>query len=100
MFKEEEAIKGRVFPLNGDVPREHHHHVKQNARPPDGAAQERPLAAKSGEQKNDRQREEGRYGTFGEGGGSSEEVEIKEPEFFAGFIPGIPAEHPDTEGRG
>ncbi len=42
----------------------------------------------------------GATGPFGEGGGGAEEVEVEEPEFLAGLVPGIPAEHADAERRG
>ena len=74
--------------------------IEQDSGEPDGAAEERPLAAQAGEEQDDGEGEEGRDGAFGEGGGGSEEVEIEEPEFFAGFVPGVPAEHADAEGRG
>ena len=42
----------------------------------------------------------GATGPFGEGGGRAEEVEVEEPEFLAGLVPGVPAEHADAEGCG
>ncbi len=100
VFEEEEAIEGGVALLDGDVPGQHHDEVEQDAGEPDGAAEERPLAAEAGEEKDDGEREEGGDGAFGEGGGGAEEVEVEEPEFFAGLIPGVPAEHADAEGCG
>ena len=59
-----------------------------------------PLAAQAEEEQDDGEREEGRDGAFGEGGGGAEEVEVEEPELLAGLVPGVPAEHADAEGRG
>ncbi len=100
VLEEEELVEGRVALLDGDVPGEHHHQVEQDAGEPDGAAEEGPLAAESGEEEDDAKGEEGGYGAFGEGGGGSEEVEVEEPEFFAGLVPGVPAQHADAEGSG
>src|ERR1700722_11466363 len=100
VLEEEEAVEGGVAPLDLDVPGQNHDEEEGDAGPPDGSSEERPLAAEAGEEKDDGEGEEGRNGAFGKGRGGSEEVEIEEPEFFAGFVPGIPAEHADAEGRG
>ncbi len=86
--------------MDGDVPGEDHREVKKDAGEPDGAAEERPLATEAGEEKDDGQGQEGCDGAFGEGGCGSEEVEVEEPELFAGLVPGVPAQHADAEGRG
>ena len=99
VFEEEEAVEGGVALLDGDVPGQNHDEVENDAGHPDGAAEEGPLAAQTGEEQDDAEREEGSYGAFGEGGGGTEEVEVEEPELFAGFVPGVPAEHADAEGR-
>ena len=100
VFEEEEPVEGRVALLDGDVPGQHHDEVEHDAGPPDGAAQQRPLAAEAGEEKDDGEREERSDGAFGECGCGAEEVEVEEPEFLAGLVPGVPAEHADAEGRG
>ena len=51
-------------------------------------------------QKNDAERHEWRDRAFGERGRAAKKVEIEQPEFFVGFIPGIPAQHADAERRG
>ncbi len=100
VLEEEESVEGGVVPLNGDVPRKHHREVKKDAGEPDGATEERPLAAETGEEQDDGEGQEGCDRAFGEGGGGSEEVEVEEPELLAGLVPGVPAEHADAEGRG
>jgi len=100
VLEEKEAVKGGVAALDLDVPGQNHDEEEGDAGPPDGSSEERPLAAEAGEEKDDGEGEEGRNGAFGKGRGGSEEVEIEEPEFFAGFVPGIPAEHADAEGCG
>ena len=100
VLEEEEAEEGRVAALHGDVPGEHHDEVEQDAGDPDGAAQQRPLAAERGEEKNDAKGEKRGDGAFGKRGGGAEKVEIEEPELATGLIPGVPAEHADRERRG
>ena len=100
VLEKELAEEGGVAALDGDVPGQHHGEVEQDAGDPDGAAEGGPLAAQAEEEQDDAEREERGDGAFGEGGGGAEEVEVEEPELFAGFIPGIPAEHADAEGRG
>ena len=75
-----------------------HYEEEGDTGPPNGAAEECPLAAEGGEEEDDEERQEGCDGALGESGGGTEEVEIEEPELFAGFIPGVPAEHADAEG--
>ena len=99
VFEEEEAVEGGVAALDLDVPGEDHDEEESDAGPPNGSSEERPLAAESGEEKDDGEREERGNGAFGEGCGGSEEVKVEEPEFLAGFVPGVPAEHADAEGR-
>ena len=100
VLEEEKLVEGGIASLDGDVPGEDHYEVKNDAGEPDGAAEERPLAAETGEEKDDDEGEEGGNGAFGEGGCGSEEVEVEEPELFAGLVPGVPTEHADTEGSG
>ena len=100
VLEEEEAVEGGIALLDGDVPGQHHDEVEQDAGEPDGAAQDGPLAAEAGKEKDDGESEEGSYRAFGEGGGCSEEVEVEEPELFPGFVPCVPAEHADAEGCG
>ena len=100
VLEEEKLVEGGIASLDGDVPGEDHYEVKNDAGEPDGAAEERPLAAETGEEKDDDEGKEGGNGAFGEGGCGSEEVEVEEPELFAGLVPGVPTEHADTEGSG
>ncbi len=100
VLEEEEAVEGRILELDGDVPGKDHREVKEDSGQPDGSAEEGPFAAKSGEEKDDAEGKEGSNWAFGERGGCSEEIEVEEPELFAGFIPGVPAKHTDAEGSG
>ena len=38
VFEEEETVEGRVLPLNGDVPGQHHEEIEDYSGEPDGAA--------------------------------------------------------------
>ena len=100
VLEEEFAIEGGVAALDGDVPGQNHHKVEDEAGKPNRPAKQRPLAAESREEEDDEQREKRRDGALGEGGGCAEKVKVEQPEFLARFVPGVPAEHPDTEGCG
>src|SRR4051794_40166698 len=97
VFPEKFAEEGGVAALHGDVPGQHHRKIEQDAGNPDGAAEDRPLAAQADKEQDDAKREEGSDGALGECRGGAEEVEIEEPEFLAGLIPGVPAKHADAE---
>src|SRR3981081_1023629 len=100
LFEQEETVEGGVALLDGDVPGQHHDEVERDAGPPDSAAEEGPLAAETGEEQDDAEREEGRHRAFGQGSGCAKEVEVEEPELLAGLVPGVPAEHADAERGG
>ena len=101
VFEEELAEEGGVLVLHGDEPGQDDGEVEQHARPPEGAADDGPLAAQRGKGKQMmRDGQEGRHRTLGQGGHAGEEVDIEEPELGVGLIPGVPAEQADAEGRG
>ena len=100
VLEEEDAEEDGVAVLDGDEPGQHHGEIEDDAGNPDAAAQQRPFAAQSGKAEDDRDGHKRRDRAFGESGGADEEVKVEEPEFAVGFIPGVPAEHADTEWRG
>ena len=81
-------------------PGQHDGEVESDAGPPEGALEDGPLAAQEGEGGNDEDGEERSDGAFGESGHAGEEVDIEEPEFGVGFVPGVPAEETDGKRRG
>src|SRR5208283_5191679 len=100
VFQEEYFQKIGVAVLHGDKPGEHHGEIQDHSRPPDGTAQDRPLASQRGEGKDDDNRQKGRHRTLGEGCGSYKEIQIEKPEFAVRLIPGVPAQHADAERGG
>ncbi len=99
VFEEKDAQEIGIAPLYRDIPGQHHREVEKHPGDPDRAPQQGPLPPQRGEAEDDAACHDGSYGTFGERGNADEKVEVEEPEFLVGLIPGIPAEHADAEGR-
>src|ERR1035438_1869077 len=100
VFDKEFAEERGVLMLDGDEPRQDHGEVKRHARPPEGAAENGPLAPKEGKGADDDDGQKRRYRTFGKGGQASEKVDVVEPEFGIGFVPRVPAEKANGQWRG
>jgi hypothetical protein len=100
VLEKELAEEGGILVLNGDEPGQHDGEVEEDAGPPERAPDDGPLAAQRGEGQEDEQGHEGRDRSLGERGDAGKEVDIEEPEFGVGFVPGIPAEQADAEGCG
>ncbi len=92
VFEEEDAEEVRVLALDLDVPGQDHEEEEREPREPEAAADGLPLAAEAEEEHDGAEHQEDGDGALGEGGGGAEEVEIEQPELFAGLIPGVPAE--------
>ena len=86
--------------LHGDKPRQHHGKVEQSPGPPEGAPQNRPLAAQEGEGGHDQEGQKWRHRPLGQRGYAGEEVDVEEPELGAGLVPCVPAEQSDGQWRG
>ena len=100
VFEKEDAEEGGVAPLDRNEPWQHHREIEHDAGPPQAAAEQGPLAAQAGEDADNHERHHGGDGALGQRRGAYKEVNIEEPELAVGFVPRVPAEHADAEGRG
>ena len=100
VFEKEFAEEGGILMLDGNEPGQHHGEIEDHAGPPKGAVEDGPFAAQKGKGGDDDDGQKGRYRSFGKRGQAGEEVDVIEPEFGIGFVPGIPAEQADGQRRG
>ena len=100
VLEKEFAEEGGVLVLHGDEPRQHDGEVERARPATRTSAAEWTTPAQESECSNDDDGQERRHRTFGQRGHAGKEVDIEEPELGVGFVPGIPAEQADGEGRG
>jgi hypothetical protein len=100
VLHEKLAEKRRILVLHRNEPRQHDGEIEHHARPPQRAAQDRPLLAQERERYHNHDRQKRRHRPFGQRGHAGKEVDIEEPELRVSLIPRIPAQQPDGERRG